>query len=59
MTLDEAIKILVEEFSIGDYVYDVRERAGGTEGHTGSSWEHPKVLRFSEAVTVLEQHVKK
>ncbi len=58
MTREEAIDALVNEFHIGDYVYNVRERV--TEDREwfmanpqASSWDHPKVKRFSDAVTAL------
>jgi len=52
MTLDEAVKALVEEFSIEDYIYDVRDRVGG-------SWDHPRVVRFSDVVMTLKEHIAK
>ena len=56
MTLVEAIRVLVREEHIGDFVYNIRERAmGEQDGYKGDSWDHPRVKRFSEAVSVLEQ----
>lgn len=60
MTLDEAIVALVDEFSISDSVYDVRERTLSDsqwyrDNPDASGWDHPKVKRFSDAVTALEQ----
>ena len=54
MTLRTAIKILVEEEHIGDFVYNVRERALDDSNYKGNSWDHPRVKRFSDAVTALE-----
>jgi hypothetical protein len=52
MTLQEAIAYLLDEFHLGDYVYQVKERI--TEPFDGSLWDHPKVTKFSEAVKALE-----
>ncbi len=57
MTLNEAIVYLLDEFHLGDQVYTVRDRAVESgDGFKGSSWDHPAVARFSEAVTALEAH---
>jgi hypothetical protein len=64
MTLDEAIVALIDEFSIGDSIYEVRERSlNDREWYQANphatSWDHPKVTRFSEAVSTLEEHAKR
>lgn len=68
MTFREAMKIVVEDEALGDSVYDVRESASGggsaedkawwDANPNGNSWDHPRVVRFSEAVTVLENWLK-
>lgn len=59
MTLYEALKVVVKDEHLADYIYHVREHAMGSgDGYTGESWNHPRVKRFSEAVTVLENYVK-
>lgn len=56
MTLPEAIDYLLDEFHLGDYVYDVRSRAVESgEPFEGNSWDHPKVLKFAEAVKALQR----
>ncbi len=57
MELKEAIKVLIEEEHLGDFVYNVRERANSDNTFTGNSWDHPRVKRFSEAVTRLQQEL--
>jgi len=58
MTLKEAIKILVEDESIGDFIYNIRERALDSE-FEGNSWDHPRVIRYSNAVERLKEELKK
>lgn len=58
MTLREAIRVLVEEEHIGDFVYNVRERTYEDTSYKGNSWDHPRVKRFSDAVTALEIWLK-
>lgn len=56
MTLEEAIVYLLDEFHLGDKVYDVRSRAvEGGEPFDGNSWDHPAVVRFNEACKALEE----
>lgn len=55
MNLPDAIRVLVTDECLGDWVYDVRERAlSDDESYEGSSWDHPRVQRFSEACKALE-----
>lgn len=56
MTLKEAIKVLVDEEHIGDFVYDIKERAYEDRSFKGNSWDHPRVKRFSDAVAALEYY---
>jgi hypothetical protein len=53
--LRAAIDALLNEFHIGDYVYDVRERAAGDSTHMGNTWEHPKVKQFNACIEVLRR----
>lgn len=57
MTLREALQIVVRDESLGDHVYSVRDRAAGDATFKGNTWDHPRVTRFSEAVTTLERHL--
>lgn len=47
----DACRVLVNDFSIEDYIYDVREREG-------DGWHGPRVEAFSKAVMVLKQATK-
>jgi hypothetical protein len=58
MDIREAIKVLLDEESIGDYIYTVRERAGNDATFTGNSWDHPRVTRYQEALTALREFEK-
>ena len=58
MTLTEALKVVVEEEHLEDFIYTVRERACQSgDGYKGKSWDHPRVKRFNEAVRILKQHI--
>lgn len=58
MTLKEAITTLINEFDIGSYVYDVRERATTEDrDYTGSSWAHPDVVKFGDCIMRLKEEV--
>lgn len=60
MDLKEAIKVVVEEEHLGDFVYTVRDRAMESDPRfRGNSWDHPRVARFSQAVERLTQELKK
>lgn len=60
MELQEALKVLIEEEHTGDFVYTIRDRAGEmADGFKGSSWDHPRVTRWSEAVERLTQEMKR
>lgn len=50
----EALRVLLDVESIGDRVYDVREKAAGDGTFTGNTWDHPRVQAFSAAVQKLE-----
>lgn len=59
MKLDDALRYLVDEFHLSDYVFDVRERAVGADDHNPSidSWEQPAVLRFIDASAAIHDYV--
>lgn len=48
MTAKEILKALLDEFTIGDYIYAVREREG-------LGWHGPKVERFAELMAAAEE----
>lgn len=50
-----ALKTLLVDESIGDFVYTIRDRAAG-DGFVGDSWHHPRVLAYSRAIEVLLAH---
>lgn len=56
--IEKAIATIDRLHSLGDAIYDVRNRHGGdtVDGvpFTGSSWEHPIVGEYSDAVKVLQ-----
>jgi len=55
MTLHEAIVYLLDDFHLGDKIYEVRARAvENNSSYQGNSWDHPAVTRFNEAVMTLE-----
>ncbi len=60
MTLDEALNVLLDE-NIGDRVYDIRERVLGDNWCKNnpniSTWEHPRVIRWSLACTRIREHL--
>lgn len=58
MTLDEAIDGLLNDHSIEDYIYNVRERSAETEYEEGqSSWDRPSVKHFAECCSTLRAHL--
>jgi len=60
MTVEEAIRALLDEYQIGDYVYDVRSTALEEDPeYTGESWEHPTVKRFADVLDTLRRHIEK
>jgi len=54
-----AIRVLLEEHHLADFVYNVRQRAAeGGQSFQGNSWEHPKVRSFAGAVETLRAFAK-
>ena len=60
MDLREAIHVLVVEESVGDFIYEVRERAISNDPtFHGSSWFHPRVTRWNAAVMTLKAYLER
>lgn len=59
MDLKEALKVVLKDESLEDYIYHVRESARETrseEDKYESSWDLPRVKRFAEACKVLTEY---
>jgi len=66
--LRQALEDLVNKFSIGDFVYNIRSRYSEGEepedikwfkdNPDKSSWDHPAVVRYSECVEIIERFAK-
>jgi hypothetical protein len=60
MTVEEALRILLYEEYLEDWIYDIRDRARENDGmFEGNSWEHPRVKRFEEICKVLKANFPK
>lgn len=58
MTLAEALRVVIRDESLPDFVYRVRERVSEEDAeYTGSSWAHPRVRRFADACERLEREL--
>lgn len=57
MSIKAVIKELLEDFNVGDMIYNVRESTDMSD-FDGDSWDHPRVKRFSDLVSELEEYVK-
>lgn len=56
----DALKIVNALHPLGDAVYAVRDRAASDPSFTGdSTWDHPDVKRYSDAVGVLDDEMKR
>ena len=55
--IEKACRTLEAE-SIGDGVYDVRDRAASDTSFTGNTWEHPRVVAYGEAAQVISNIAK-
>lgn len=51
----EALRELLDDYHLEDFIYDVREGLDLPADFEGSTWEHPKVVRFGEIVTTLRE----
>lgn len=49
---------VLEAESIGDFVYEVRDRAAADASFTGNTWEHPRVVAYGEAAQVISEIAK-
>lgn len=59
MEIKEAIRILLEEEYLADYIYNVRSQAVEMDlEYKGNSWDHPRVKRFEEIVKTLETFIR-
>lgn len=59
MTLKEALKVILKDEFLGDWIYAVRDRASenrSEEEQDIDRWKLPRVKRFAEACTVLEKY---
>lgn len=54
----DALRVVVDDESLGDFIYSVRERTHEDEDWTGSSWDHPRTVAFGEAVDVLTRYLR-
>lgn len=66
MTLDEAIKALLDEYHLEDRAEDARDYIWGEEQELpdeqrfkGNRWDHPYVVRFYEICDVLKAHIRR
>ena len=50
--IEKAATVLESE-SLGDWVYDVCDRAAEEPPFTGDIWEHPRVVAYCEAAQVI------
>ena len=51
----QALRELLENYDLAGMVYDVRENLELTADFEGSTWDHPKVVRFGDIVTILRE----
>jgi hypothetical protein len=59
MDLQTALKTLLDDESVGDFIYSIRDRAGESgEPFEGSSWDHPRVRAYSDAIEALTKFQK-
>ena len=60
MKLKEAIKILIEDDveHIEDFLFEIKERAKIEEGFQDDPWNHPRVMRFNNAVKRLKEELR-
>jgi len=57
--LMEALRTINRLHNLGDAIYDVRERADYMDRPSGeSSWDHPDVKAYSDAVEVVDRYLK-
>lgn len=56
MTLKDAIRIVIVDESIEDLIYQIRDRIEDP-AWLGNTWDHPRVIRYSEAVMRLKEEL--
>ena len=60
--LTRAIEDLVNVYKIDDFVYDVRERVSEDswfkDNPGASSWDHPKVKRYTQCMEILRRSIQ-
>ena len=57
----EIADYLINELHLGDFIYNVRERLDEQwfrDNPDKPSWEHPKVVKFSDVVSEIEGWLK-
>ncbi len=50
----KAIQIINKLHDLEDAVYDVRAALDFSDGFQGNSWDHPRVIAYSDAVKILK-----
>jgi len=53
----EAAKTL-DRLAVGDFTYNIRDRAAGDESFSGNTWNHPDVKAWSDAAGVMRDIAK-
>ena len=51
--VEQGLRELLDDYDLGGMVYDVRENLVVTADFEGSTWDHPKVVRFGEIVATF------
>ena len=57
MTLPDALRALLDEYHVEEFVECVRDEVRGDPEFTGLSNDHPKVQRFRDVCRVLRAEV--
>jgi hypothetical protein len=56
--IEEAVKTINKHHNLGDAVYDVRSHAAESmPDGDGSTWDHPDVKAYSDAVSALQKEL--
>lgn len=51
--VEQGIRELLDDYHLEDFIYNVRDNLDLIEEFEGSTWDHPRVVRFGEIVTTL------
>lgn len=43
----------LDRLNVGDFTYNIRDRAAGDASFTGNTWEHPDVKAWSDASVLM------